>query len=446
MPRICLPLDAGNLSNLLVGLLGVAALLAVLFVRVPIAVGLALVGVCGYAAIDGWRKALVMMGSVPFELASAYSLSVVPLFILMGALASRAGMSRELFDAANAIFSGWRGALTHATIGACAAFGAICGSSIATAATFSKVAIPQMRRHGYHDGLAAGSVAAAGTLGILIPPSVILAIYSLIAEQSLPKLFAAALFPGLVLAAFYIVAVVWITRLRPHWTPKVPAMPLSERLRAATGLWKLAVLFFLAVVGIYLGWFSPTEAAAIAAFAAAVIGFATRTLTLRGFVHALLDTVYSSAMLFFIIVGAFIFSRFIVLTRLPNELVAWVQAVGLSPLLIVAAVVLLYFLLGTFLEEVSTLLITVPVMLPLMASIGYDGVWFGIFVTVMATIGLISPPVGLTVFVIQAQNPEIPAARIYLGTLPFLVADFVLVGLLIAFPALALWLPAVLRV
>ena len=446
MPRICLPLDAANLSNLLIGLLGVAALLAVLFVRVPIAVGLALVGVSGYAAIDGWRTALVMMGSVPFELASAYSLSVVPLFILMGALASRAGMSRELFEAANAIFSGWRGALTHATIGACAAFGAICGSSIATAATFSKVAIPEMRRHGYNDGLAAGSVAAAGTLGILIPPSVILAIYSLVAEQSLPTLFAAALFPGLLLAALYIVVVVCIARLRPHWTPKVPAMLLSERLRAATGLWKLAVLFFLAVVGIYLGWFSPTEAAAIAAFAAAVIGFATRTLTLRGFVDALLDTVYSTAMLFFIIVGAFIFSRFIVLTRLPNELVAWVQQVGLSPLLIVAAVVLLYFLLGTFLEEVSTLLITVPVILPLMGSIGYDGIWFGIFVTVMASIGLISPPVGLTVFVIQAQNPEIPAARIYRGTLPFLAADFVLVGLLIAFPALALWLPAVLRV
>src|SRR5688572_19295098 len=177
--------------------------------------------------MDGWRKALTMLGSVPFELASAYSLSVVPLFILMGALASRAGMSRELFDAANAVFSGFRGALTHATIGACAAFGAICGSSIATAATFSKVAIPEMRRHGYDDGLAAGSVAAAGTLGILIPPSVILAIYSLIAEQSLPKLFAAALLPGLLLAALYIVVVVWITRLRPQWTPKVPAMPFA---------------------------------------------------------------------------------------------------------------------------------------------------------------------------------------------------------------------------
>jgi tripartite ATP-independent transporter DctM subunit len=211
-------------------------------------------------------------------------------------------------------------------------------------------------------------------------------------------------------------------------------------------MWKLVVLFFLAVVGIYLGWFSPTEAAAIAAFAAIVIGFATRALGLRGLTDALLDTVFSTAMLFFIIVGAFIFSRFIVLTRLPNELAAWVQEVGLSPLMIVFAVIVLYFVLGTFLEEVSTILITVPVILPLMTSIGYDGIWFGIFVTVMATIGLISPPVGLTVFVIQAQNPDIPAARIYRGTLPFLVADFVLVGLLIAFPSLALWLPGVLRV
>jgi C4-dicarboxylate transporter DctM subunit len=433
------------LSNLAIGLLGVLALLIILFIRVPIGVALALVGVGGYAALDGWRKALAVIGSVPFELASAYSLSVVPLFILMGAVASRAGMSRELFDAANAIFSGWRGSLTNATIGACAAFGAICGSSIATAATFSKVAIPEMRRHGYEEGVAAGCVAAAGTLGILIPPSVILAIYSLVAEQSLSQLFAAALFPGLLLAALYILVIVVLARVKPEWTPKVPGMPLGQRLRAAKDMWKLVVLFFLAVVGIYLGWFSPTEAAAVAAFAAIVIGFTTRTLSLRGLADALLDTVFSTAMLFFIIVGAFIFSRFVVLTRLPNELAAWVQELGFTPLAIVAAVIVLYFVLGTFLEEVSTILITVPVILPLMTSIGYDGIWFGIFVTVMATIGLVSPPVGLTVFVIQAQNPDIPAAKIYRGTLPFLAADFVLVGLLIAFPALALWLPAALR-
>jgi C4-dicarboxylate transporter, DctM subunit len=433
------------LSNLAIGLAGVIALLAILFIRVPIGVALVLVGMCGYAAIDGWHTALAMVGSVPFELASAYSLSVVPLFILMGAVASRAGMSRELFDAANAIFSGFRGALASATIGACAAFGAICGSSIATAATFSRVAIPEMRRHGYDAGIAAGAVAAAGCLGILIPPSVILAIYSLVAEQSLAKLFAAALFPGLLLAALYVVATVLLARARPQYMPKVPAMDFAARLHAARGLWKLAVLFFLAVVGIYLGWFSPTEAAAVAAFAAIVIGFATRSLGLKRLLDAFLDTVYASAMLFFIIVGAFIFSRFIVLARVPNELVAWANEAGLSPAAIVLAVVLLYFLLGTFLEEVSTILITVPVVLPLMANIGYDGIWFGIFVTVMATIGLVSPPVGLTVFVIQAQNPDIPVGRIYKGTLPFLAADFVLVGLLIAFPALALWLPAALK-
>ena len=433
------------MSNLAIGVAGVAVLLAVLFIRVPIGVALALVGVCGYAALDGWRNAITALGSVPYELASAYSLSVVPLFILMGAVATRANMSSELFTAANAVFSGFRGALTNATIGACAAFGSICGSSIATAATFSKVAIPEMRRHGYDAGLAAGAVASAGTLGILIPPSVILAIYSLVAEESLVKLFAAALLPGLLLATLYVAVVLVLARVVPHWTPYVAPMALGERLRAAVGMWKLALLFFFAVVGVYLGWFSPTEAAAVASFAAIVIGFATRALTLRGLLDALLDTVFSTAMLFFIIVGAFVFSRFIVLARVPNELVEFVNQTGMSPAAIVFAVILLYFLLGTFLEEVSTILITVPVILPLMQSIGYDGIWFGILVAVMATIGLISPPVGLTVFVIQAQNPDIPAARIYLGTLPFLAADFVLLGLLLAFPALALWLPVALR-
>ena len=433
------------MSNLFIGLGGVVVLLTLLFARVPIAVALALTGMAGYAAIDGWKSALDVIGAVPYELASvranAYAFSVVPLFILMGSVAARAGMSRELYDAANAIFSGFRGALTNATIGACAAFGSICGSSIATAATFSKVAIPEMRRHGYDAGLAAGAVASAGTLAILIPPSVILAIYSLVAEESLPKLFAAALIPGLVLAALYVLTAWLVARMRPEWAPYVAPMPLGRRLRAALSLWKLGILFFLAVVGIYVGWFSPTEAAAVAAFAAIVIGFVTRTLSLAALLDAFLEAVYSTAMLFFIVIGAFIFARFMVLTRVPNELVRVVGEWGLAPFVIVLAVIALYFLLGTFLEEVSTILLTVPVVLPLMQSLGYDAVWFGVFVTAMCTIGLISPPVGLTVFVIQSQNPDIPAARIYLGTLPFLVADFLLVALLIAFPALALWLP-----
>jgi C4-dicarboxylate transporter DctM subunit len=427
-----------------VGFLGVAALLALIFLRVPIAVTLGLTGLVGYAALDGWSPALRMMGSVPYNLASAYSLSVVPLFILMGAVASRANMATELFQASNAVFSGLRGALANATIGACTLFGAICGSSIATAATFSKVAIPEMRKHGYDSAFSAGAVASGGTLGVLIPPSVLTAIYAIVAEQSLIKLYAAAMIPGLILAALYVIAVLIVGWLRPDWIPKVEAMPLRTRLRAALGMWKLGVLFFFAVFGIYLGWFSPTEAAAVAAFAAIVIAFATGAMNWRGLGDALLEAVYTTASIFFIVVGAFVFSRFIVLTQFPTELAKWVQAVELSPFWILLAISALYVLIGTFLDEVSTILITVPVTLPLVLGIGYDGIWFGIFVTVMCTIGLISPPTGMTVFVIQAQHPDIPVTRIYLGTLPFLAADFVLVVLLILVPAIALWLPSVL--
>jgi C4-dicarboxylate transporter DctM subunit len=429
-----------------IGILGVVGLLALIFARVPIAVALAASGFVGYAALDGWSTALKMAGSVPFNLASAYSLSVIPLFILMGAVASRANMARELFDASNAVFSGIRGALASATIGACAAFGSICGSSIATAATFSKVSIPEMRRHGYDEGFAAGAVAAAGTLGILIPPSVMLAVYSIVAEQSLPRLFAAAMVPGLVLAGLYVLTVVAVARLRPDLMPRAPSLSFAARVRALASMWKLALLFFLAVVGIYLGWFSPTEAAAVSAFAAIVIAFATRAMGWRGLLEALLEAAYATAMLLFIVVGAFIFARFIVLTQFPTLLAQWVKDMGFAPVWILLAVTALYFVLGTFLDEVSTILVTVPVTLPLITGIGFDGIWFGIFVTVMCTIGLVSPPTGMTVFVIQAQNPEIPVTRIYLGTLPFLLADFVLVGLLIAVPGLVSWLPSLLKI
>ena len=432
------------MSVAIIGLLGVALLLILIFLRVPIAVSLAASGFLGYAAIGGWRTALKMSGLVPYELASAYSLSVIPLFILMGSVASRGNMAIELFQACNAVFSGIRGALANATIGACTLFGAICGSSIATAATFSRVAIPEMRRHGYEPAFAAGAVASAGTLSVLVPPSVLTAIYSIVAEQSLVKLYAAAFIPGFVLAALYVVAVWIVAWLKPTWIPRVASMPLRVRLRASLGMWKLGILFFFAVFGIYLGWFSPTEAAAMAAFVAILIALSTRAMGWRGLVDCMLETVYTTAAIFFVVIGASIFSRFIVLTQFPNELTAWVQGMGLSVFWIIMAVMALYILLGTFLDEVSTILITVPVTLPLINSVGYDGIWFGIFVTVMCTIGLITPPTGMTVFVIQAQHPEIPVARIYLGTLPFLVADFVLVGLLIFVPSLALWLPSVL--
>jgi len=424
-----------------IGMLGVVGLLLLIFLRVPIGLALAIAGAVGYAALDGWPNALKMAGNVPFNLASAYALSVIPLFILMGAVASRANMARELFEACNAVFSGVRGALANATIGSCALFGAICGSSVATAATFSSVSIPEMRRHGYDDAFAAGAVASAGTLAVLIPPSVLLAIYAISAEQSLPKLYAAAFVPGLILAAFYVFAVWLVAWLWPKAIPQVAGIPLRERLRAAVGMWKLGVLFFFAVFGIYLGWFSPTEAAAMAAFVAVIIGFGTGQMTLRDLGDALLETAYTTASIFFIVAGAFIFSRFVVLTRAPVELAQFVSSAGLGWAWILLAIIALYLVLGTFLDEVSMILISVPVTLPLVIGIGFDATWFGIFVTVMCTIGLISPPTGMTVFVIQAQHPEIPVERIYLGTLPFLIADFVLVALLVAVPGIVMWLP-----
>ena len=427
-----------------IGLLGVAGLLILVFLRIPIALALAISGLLGYAALDGWPNALRMAGTVPFNLASAYALSVVPLFVLMGAVASRGNMARELFEASNGLFSGVRGALANATIGSCALFGAICGSSIATAATFSRVAIPEMRRHGYDPAFAAGCVASAGTLDVLIPPSVLLAIYAIVAEQSLPRLYAAAFVPGFVLAALYVIVVWTVAAVKPAWIPRVPGMRLADRLRASLGMWKLGVLFFFAVFGIYLGWFSPTEAAAMASFAAIVIAFSTGAMTLRHLGDALLETAYTTASIFFIVVGAFIFSRFIVLTRAPTELAAWVSHAGFAPLVVLLFIIALYVVLGTFLDEISMILISVPVTLPLVQQMGYDGIWFGIFVTVMCTIGLISPPTGMTVFVIQAQHPEIPVERIYLGTLPFLFADFVLVAVLIAVPSIVLWLPRLL--
>ena len=433
-----------------IGVLAVIGLLLLMLLRVPIAIALIISGTLGYAGAQGWPVALRTLAAVPYELTGAnpgvaYSFTVVPLFIFMGAVASRATMSRELFEAANAIFSGVRGALAAATIGACAAFAAICGSSIATAATFSKVAIPEMRRYGYDIELATGAVAAAGTLGILIPPSLILVIYSLVAEESIAKLFAAAMIPGILLALGYLVVIALLARFKPHLMPVTPSLPMRARIKAIGGLWKLALLFFLAVVGIYGGWFSPTEAAAVASFAAIVIGFATRTLGWKGLWEAGIETVQTSAMLFIIVIGAFIFSRLIVLTQFPLSLANFVKEAGLAPWMVLLAIVALYLLLGTFLEEVSTLLITVPVLLPMVKALGYDPIWFGVFVTVMSTVGLISPPVGLTVFVVQSQNPDVPLQKIFRGVMPFLYADCVLLLALVLFPGIAMWLPSVIK-
>jgi tripartite ATP-independent transporter DctM subunit len=429
------------MSLQLIGLLGLGALIALVLLRVPIAVALGTVAVVGYAAVDGWRRALIAIGNVPYEMAEKYALTVVPLFVLMGVVAARAGMSRELYRAANAMFSGVRGALAMGTIGACAGFGAICGSSLATTATLTRVAVPEMQRHGYDVRLATGVVASGGTLGILIPPSIILIIYALFSERSVPEMYAAALFPGLALTVLHIVAIALIALLQPARLPKEPGLSLRARLAAAADLWKMALLFAIAVGGIYGKIMSPTEAAAVSAFAAIVIAFATCEFGWRDLVEAMMETVWTTGVLFFIAVTAFLFGYFMVITQLPMTVAAWVKGLDVAPWVVILLLVGVYVVLGCFLDSLSMIVVTVPVFLPLIQALGYDPVWFGIVVVVVVEMGLITPPVGMNIFVIRAQLPDIPLATMFSGIGPFLAADLVLIALLLLFPQLALWLP-----
>ena len=433
-----------ELSHELVGGLGLLGVLVLIILRVPVGAALGTAGLVGYAAVDSWEFAAVAAGETASYLigSEAYGLTVVPLFILMGVVATRSGMSGELYAAANALFSGMRGALAMGTIGACAGFGAISGSSLATAATMSRVAIPEMRRFGYGEAIATGTVASGGTLGILIPPSVILIFYAIIAEAGVPELFAAALIPGIVLALLHLVVIAIVGRLAPASVPKMPGLALAARLRPLLRLWKVVILFGCAVGGIYLGVFSPTEAAAVSAFVAILIAVATRTIDWKGLRDSAVETVMTTAMLFFIVLGAFLFKEFMVLTQLPQAVTDLFGAEALHPYVVILIMLLVYLVLGCFLDSLSMILITVPVFLPLAEIIGFDKVWFGIFVVVVAEIGLITPPVGMNIFVIRAQIPDISLGAVYRGIVPFLFADAALVVLLVLVPGMALWLPA----
>jgi len=411
---------------------------------VPVGAALLGVGLLGYAAVDGWRVALYTLGNTPFDLTQAYSLSVVPLFLLMGVVAARTSLAAELYAAANALFAGRRGGLAMATVGACAGFGAICGSSLATASTMTRVAVPEMRRYGFSPSVAAGTVASGGTLGILIPPSIILVIYAIIAQESVPALFAAALLPGLVLVALHVLVISVHARLEPAALPSAPALPLAVKLRALGSMWKIALIFAVVIGGIYLGWFSPTEAAAVGAAMTIAMGVLSRQMGLPAFLSAVRETVTTTGALFFIVLGAFVFGYFVVQTRIPATLGDWITGMGLGPVAVIALLVLVYLALGCVLDSISMMLITVPVFLPIAETMGFSPVWFGIFIVIVAEIGLITPPVGLNIFVIRAQQPDIPLGQVYRGILPFLLAHLGGIALLVAFPALALWLPSVL--
>ena len=425
----------------IVGVIGVAVLFVMLICRVPVWIALVAVGIGGNLYMSGLQGALALTGTVPFDIASAYTLSVVPLFVLMGEIASESRLSGELFKAARVILSGFRGGLAVATLAASALFGAVSGSSLANAATMTRIALPELRKAGYDDGLATGCIAAGGSTDILIPPSIILVIYAAIAELSVHKLLAAGLVPGLVLTALYMVVALTVAHLRPHYAPDTERYSLRERIASLREPWQFVVLFLVTIGGIYAGIFSPTEAASIGAFGAIVLGVLGRRLGFRDILHAIENTVMVSGVLFVIVMGANLFSFFIVQAHLPELLIEGAKSMNLSGLAVMMMIIFGYILLGCFLEGIGMVLITVPVFQPLIVQYGYDPVWFAIIVVIMVEVGLIHPPVGMNLFVIQAQAPDVKITAIYRGIVPFLIAPLVLIVLMFLFPAIALWLP-----
>jgi C4-dicarboxylate transporter DctM subunit len=435
------------MSPLALGGISLGVLVALIMVRVPVAVALGLVGFVGYALIDGFTRAGLTVGATPIELAQAYTFSVVPLFTLMGAVAAVSGLSSDLFRAATSLLRGTKGSLSIASIFASGLFGAVCGSSVATALTMSKVSIPQMLKAGYPQGLAAGAVAAGGTLGILIPPSLILMIYAIIAQLSVAELFAAAIIPGTILTVLYCIVAYVLSRGMPkagdvNEAGELLVPPAEPILPALARIWHVVLLFLLAIGGIYLGWFTPTEAAAVGALGAILLALLTRRTTFKSLGNSLLETVRLVSSVIFIVMASTMFSYFIVQTGLSNSIAGSMGSLGLGPVGILILLCVIYIIMGCFLEGIAMILITVPITLPLIISLGFDPVWFGVLLVILIEIGLVTPPLGMNLFVIKAVTPELKVLNIYRGALPFLLAPLALIAMMIIWPELVLWLPA----
>jgi C4-dicarboxylate transporter, DctM subunit len=422
-------------------LLGFAAFMTLALVRVPVGFAMGIVGFVGVGLKLNFSVASAMIGQTTYETGLSYTLSVIPLFILMGNFVVRAKISDELFHTAYCFLGHRRGGLAMSTIVASAAFGAICGSSIATAATFAKVAYPSMRKYGYKDSLAAGSIAAGGTLGILIPPSVIMVIYGIMTETSIGRLFVAGIIPGLVATVLLCLAVSWITWRDPQAGPPAEPHPWPERLESLRYVWPVVALFGLVIGGIYLGWFTATEGAGIGAGGAFLFALARRVLTWSMLIEVMVESARTTSMLFIILIGALLFANFINYTTMPADLRAFVTFFGLHPVMVIAAICFVYIVLGTAMEELSMILLTVPLFLPLVVSLGYDPIWFGILVVIVVQIGMISPPVGMNIFVVKNLLGHISLGAIFNGITPFTVALIVLLAIIVAFPGLVMWLP-----
>ena len=429
------------------GLIGLAIMMLIAFARVPIAFAMGVVGIVGYAYMRDWNwwVAFASAQTKIYETGRNYTLSVVPLFILMGSFVTRAGMSQELFRAAYAFIGHFRGGLAMATIWASAGFGGICGSSIATTATMAKVAYPSMKRFGYSDRLAAGVIAGSGTLGIMIPPSTIMVIYGVFTETNIGKLFAAGIVPGILAAVLLCIAVMYMNWRDPTSGPPGARSTWRERLLALKDVWGVAVLFIFVMGGIYGGLFTATEGAGMGAFGALVFALWRRALTWRTLYAALLESARTTAMLFMILIGALMFSEFINITTMPGDLRALVTGYNLNPTVVVLAICAIYVVLGTAMEELSMVLLTIPVFYPVIVGLGFDPVWFGIVIVCVVEIGLISPPVGMNMFVLKTLLPEVSTGTIFSGVMPFMWADVVRLAVIVAVPWLSLWLPSMMR-
>jgi tripartite ATP-independent transporter DctM subunit len=422
------------------GLLGFLAMFVLMALRVPIAVAMGLVGFVGFALMRSWPAAMSSAAG-EFTDIGAYTLSVVPLFVLMGNFVTRAGMSRDLYQAAYAFIGHRRGGLALSTIAACAGFGAICGSSLATTATMARVAMPEMQRFNYSTAFAAGTVCAGATLGILIPPSVIMVIYGIMTEQSIGALFAAGVIPGLVARGFYMLASVWVTSRHPEYGPPGERASWAERLKAMRSIWGVVLLFAIVMGGMYGGFFTPTEAAGVGAMGGFLFALARRSLTLPVLRDVLVESARTSAMLFLIVIGASLFANFLNFTELPNALKDFVTQFQIHPIVVIIAICAIYVVLGTAMESLSMMLLTVPIFFPLVTSLGFDPVWFGILVVCVIEISLITPPVGMNIFVLSSVMPHVPTTTIWRGVVPFIFADILRMAVLIAFPAITLFLP-----
>jgi C4-dicarboxylate transporter DctM subunit len=431
-------------------LIGFIAVLALVLIRVPIAFAMGLVGMVGYMLETSFRGSVSMVARLIIDASQDYGLSVIPLFILMGLFVNKGGISKELYRVSYSFLGHLRGGLAMATVLACGGFAAICGSSIATAATMAKVAMPQMRKYGYADSLSTASIAAGGTLGILIPPSVILVIYGLLTETSIGKLFIAGVIPGLLGIIFYILAVYWTVSRNPESGPAGEYTHWKERLVALRTVWSVLLLFFLVIGGLYGLFdfapfnivFSPTEAAGMGATGAFLIALFRGNLTTASVFDALKDAIMTTASLFSVLIGAWIFSNFVNIAGLPEGLVSAVTAYSISPWAVMTLILLIYIALGCIFESLSMLLLTVPIFFPLVRDLGFDPVWFGIVVVVVTEISLITPPIGLNVFVLRGVVGDVPAATIFRGVTPFWVADIFRLALVVTVPAVVLYLPS----